>query len=401
MSLNFWKYIDEAVLDTEIKRSVRPASKIPSVWPSEASATALQGGESGILGKCHRASYLRMTNVPITNETAVEGAWRWIGGRLIETHISDMAKHSKIFVASGCRTIVKSIFLPLEMDLIVLDPETYDGSIIECKTYYGYMAKKDIEVNGHPKVANLMQVCLYLNEFPTGSILKDTIRTSLSDKLSGADKRNRIEVDENNLDKMNDGPLTAKLVYISRDECLRKEFTISIEQDFDGLHYPVVDGQMYRTFNIESLYERYKILQKYWFAAREAAVTHLSNKGIVKPESLNLVSGPEDQIENKELTQEESDYLNRLEQEVRNLPDMYLPPAEYEWAYSAEKVEKLYSIGEIGKLKYNDWKKKKIGKDRIGSWSCSYCSYKRLCIPRQNANMASHFYDVDNLMLDE
>jgi MoaA/NifB/PqqE/SkfB family radical SAM enzyme len=114
-----------------------------------------------------------------------------------------------------------------------------------------------------------------------------------------------------------------------------------------------------------------------------------------------LVSGPEDQIENKELTQEESDYLNRLEQEVRNLPDMYWPPAEYEWAYSAEKVEKLYSIGEIGKLKYNDWKKKKIGKDRIGSWSCSYCSYKRLCIPRQNANMASHFYDVDNLMLDE
>lgn len=391
-------YLDKAIVDTESRDP--KAAKIPSVWPSEASAIAIQSGESKIVGKCHRASYLRMTGAQISNQVDAIGAWRWVTGRLIETHLTDMAKASGIFVANGVRTIVKDIFLPLEMDQIVIDPNTNDGWIIECKTYYGYMAKKDIEVSGQPKISNLMQVCLYLNEFPTGAKLKEVIRESVEAKASGTDPRNRVEVDNTALNQMNDGPLGAKLVYISRDECARKEFNITIEQDFDGNHYPVVDGQMYRMFSIESLYDRYKLLQKYWFQARAKAIEVLDAKGIHKPEGLNLVLKHGDPIDKKELTKDDLDYLLTLEQEVRNLPDSYWPPAEYEWAYSDEKIEKLYSIGEVGKTKYNDWKKKKLGKDRIGSWNCSYCSYKRICIPKQNANYASHMYDIDSLELD-
>jgi hypothetical protein len=396
----FWPLVDTAVIDTETHK-ISKTSKIPSIWPSEASATAIQAGESSIVGKCHRASYLRMTGVPVTNSVDVVGSWRWITGRLIETHMTDMCKEAKIFVANGVRTIVKEIFLPLEMDQIVLDPQTNQGWIIECKTYYGYMAKKDIETQGHPKINNLMQICLYLKEFPTGAKLKEVIRQSVTDKAGGLDHRNRIEVDDANLTRMNDGPLGAKLVYISRDECLRKEFTITIEQDFDGYHYPVVDGVMYRMFNIESIYDRYKTLQEYWFKARIAAIEQLAAKGCYKPSTLNLVLKHGDPIDNKELTPEDLQYLEYLEDTVRTLPDSYWPPAEYEFSYSKEKIEKLYSIGEIGKLKYNDWKKKKFGKDRIGSWNCAYCNYKRICVPKQSASFASLMYDVDTMELND
>jgi hypothetical protein len=263
------------------------------------------------------------------------------------------------------------------------------------------MAKKEIEINGQPKISNLMQVCLYLNEFKTGAKLKEVIAESIIQKNLGVDIRNRIEVDEVNLAKLSDGPLQAKLIYISRDECLRKEFDISIKEDFDGNHYPCVNGIMYRMFSIESMYSRYKILQSYWFAARSAAVDKLAKKGTHKPSTLNLVLNPGDPIDTKAVTEEEENYLKLLEAEVRNLPDTYWPPAEYEWSYSSEKIERLYSIGEIGKAKYTDYKKKKLGKDRIGSWNCAYCSYKKICIPKQGTGAFGFQFDIDNLELSD
>lgn len=396
-----WDFIDKAVLATEVRPQSRTA-KLPSVWPSEASAISVQGGENKIEGKCARASYLRMTGFEATNPVDNVGAWRFISGRLIEDHLTSMAKYANIFIANGVRTIVKNIYLPLEMDLITIDPDNGEGWIIECKTYYGYNAKKEIENNNTPKTSNLMQVCLYLNEFPTGKKLKEVIAESLEQKKLGLDTRNRIEINQENLDKLSDGPMQAKLVYISRDECLRKEFNITIQEDFDGMHYPCVDGIMYRMFTIESLYSRYKTLQSYWFAARNAAVEKLANKGKIKPDSLNLILKPGDPIDTRVLNEEEEVYLKSLEIEVRNLPDTYWPPAEYEWSYSPEKVERLYSIGEIAKTKYADWKKKRPGKDRIGDFHCSYCNYKRLCIPKQgNGAFAGYSFDIDNLQLSD
>ena len=395
MGYKVWPLIDDALIASESRTP--KVSKIPSVWPSEASAVAKQNGESNILGKCHRASYLRMIGWEVTNSVDAPGAWRWVTGRKIEDHLTELAKHAKIFVANGVRTIVRDLYLPLEMDLITIDPETNEGWIIECKTYYGYMAKKEIETNRQPKTSNLIKVCLYLNEFKTGKKLKEVIAESIEQKKSGLDIRNRIEIDPETLARLDDGPLRAKLVYISRDECLRKEFDITIQEDFDGMHYPVVDGIMYRQFTIESMYQRYQVLQSYWFEARTEAVRRLEEKGIKKPETLSLVLKAGDPIDNSPLSEADQEYLQKLDREVKLLPDSYWPPAEYEWSYSPEKVEKLYSIGEIGKIKYQDYKKRKPGKDRIGSFHCGYCSYKRVCVPKQGSGAYGQMFDLNHL----
>jgi len=93
-------------------------------------------------------------------------------------------------------------------------------------------------------------------------------------------------------------------------------------------------------------------------------------------------------------------YLELLAAEVRLLPDSFLPPAEYEWAYSPTKVETLAASGEIGKTRYQDWKKKKLGKDRIGDWQCLYCAYKSICVPKQNPNWGYQLYDISQMDIE-
>jgi hypothetical protein len=406
---NLFEFVDAAMLKTE-GRSPR-ASKVPSVWPSEASAVRIDKSLRPIDGKCHRQSFLRMIGTPETNSVDAVGAWRWVTGRKIEDHLTRLAKESdpKIFVASGVRYYFDTLYLPLELDLVVRNPADNKGWIVECKTYYGYMAGKNIVSEGKPKVENLFQVLLYLNLIRTGKKLKEIIREGLEAKIHGHSDRLRIEADLEELDKMDDGPLGAKLAYIARDDCRRTEFEIGYQEDFDGSIYPVVNGSMWKTWTIESLLERYRTLQNYWFVARREAKDKLSSKGINAPETLSLVLNAGD-IVNRDssykITEEqqkaEEDYLLQLEQEMRRLPDKFWPPAEYEWAYSPDKVEKLYAAGEIGKMAYSDWKKKKVGKDRIGDWQCLYCPFKALCVPKQNPNLSYAFYDINNMStLDE
>lgn len=294
MAFKLFDYIDKTMISQE-SHDAR-ASKTPSVWPSEASALRIDKTEGNIVGRCHRASFGRMVGWSITNQVDPVGAWRWVTGRLIEGYLTDIAKATdpKIFVANGVKHLVKDLQMALELDLVVIDPKTKKGWITECKTYYGYMAKKEIETEGRPKLENLMQASLYLLEIKTGAKLKEIIRQGLKDKEEKAGYRNRIEADLEVVEQMDDGPLGCKLVYISRDECLRKEFNITIEEHFDGSFYPCVDGAMWQVFTVDSIYERYKTLQNYWYVARKTAVERLAAKGIHPPPTLKLVLGPED-----------------------------------------------------------------------------------------------------------
>jgi hypothetical protein len=302
MAFRIFDYLDPAIVDTESRDA--KASRTPSVWPSEASAMRIEQSIGKIVGKCHRASFLRMLGTPVSNQVDPIGSWRWVTGRMIENHLTYLATQSKpnILVAAGVRHFVNDLYLPFELDLVVMDPVTKQGWIVECKTYYGYMAKKDIETSGKPKLENLMQASLYLLEIKDGKKMKEIIRDCLKKRqeLDAAGVKNhryRIEVNEKLLEEMSDGPMGAKLVYISRDECARKEFNISVKEDFDGSHYPTVDEDMWKIFTVDSIYNRYKTLQNYWFLARREAVRSLEEKGVVKPEGLKVLLAHGDSLD--------------------------------------------------------------------------------------------------------
>lgn len=418
MDFKIFDYLDKALV-LEESSDVR-ASKTPSVWPSEASAVRSDRRFWNIVGKCHRASYFRMTGQPQTRPVDPVGAWRWVTGRQIEAHMTELAKLSdpKIFLAAGVRLFVPDIYLPLEMDLVVIDPITKQAHITESKTIYGPYARKEILQNGTPKNENVLQIVMYLLEVKTGKRLKELVKSSIEERTkldeikatTGREHRNRVEADLELLETADDGPVGAKLTYISRDECERREFDVSITQDFDGFHYPVVDGIPNKIFTVESIYERFKTLQNYWFNARLAAYRKLQDKGIIAPETLELVLSRGDigrsMTDVRQLTKEqkaaEYKYMDVLEEEVRKLPNKFWPPAEYEWSYSPDKIDQMFAAGAIGKTKYNNYKLPKTSKNkqkltRIGDFHCDYCQFAGLCLSTQRPDLGYQMFDLANL----
>ena len=284
-----------------IKNNNRPAraNTTPKVWPSEASAELFDQSRTKIVGKCHRASFLRMIGRPVTNPIDAKGARIFALGHACEANVVASAKAAGIFVASGIRIFSKEANLSFELDLVVLDPEsdTYQGYIIENKSIYGYAAESNLN-SGEPKMEGIMQLCLYLNEVPTGAALKQAIQTCRQNQADAQEKYRqlliqdpnheqkatrsawgstqiyRMEVDEENLAKLSDGKLLGKTAYESRGSCDTWEYDVSIEADpFDGLHYPRVAKPgaslaRWDRFTIESIYERFHKLSKTWEEAR-------------------------------------------------------------------------------------------------------------------------------------
>jgi hypothetical protein len=269
-----------------------------------------------------------------------------------------------------------------------------------------------------------MQVCTYLNEFPTGRALKDAIReclaeqAKLNDKLekltreleaekaeSSPDKekverltasikaieavayRYRIEVDEKNLERLDDGPLVGKLAYQSRDECQTREFNIEIYADpTDSKHYPLIDNEPYRWFSIEGIYARWRQLKERYEVVLVEAVKRLAERGVTDPGE----DAPKEQVD---------DYWNEVGIMMRSLPEEFLPPAEYEWSYSKEKIEKCFSAGFISKTAYNRWKKNASGQERVGAWQCNFCDFAKKCLPMQYPELA--YLALQNMDTDE
>ena len=415
-TFNVFSYLDPALVKEEMGDPY--ASKTPAVWPSEASAERVDKTLFNIVGKCHRASFMRMMGFSVTNPADATGAWKWLMGRAIESGLTDQARLAGIYAANGVKHFIRDITLSLEFDVIAVDPVDKRGWILECKSYSGYYAKKEIETMNKPKLENLIQICLYILEARTGKRLKAMIQKSLDErkvldkkvrdfKKNGEvfEHRNRSEADKKMVKSMSDGPIGGKLLYVDRDSASRKEFTIEIYQDFDGFHYPQVDGVPFKIFTMESVYSRYKTQQGYWFRARAQGAQNLAQKGILPPPSLKLVLCAQDVVDGEGFVQKtredliaESNYLTLLEDEVRLLPSSFWPPAEYEWSYSPVRVELLFEHGAIGKTKYNDYKKDKI--KRLGDWQCSYCSVAGHCLKEARPELQYLITDLQGLLSD-
>jgi CRISPR/Cas system-associated exonuclease Cas4 (RecB family) len=112
-----------------------------------------------------------------------------------------------------------------------------------------------------------------------------------------------------------------KMIYYARDSADRTEFDLTLVNEGENKTRIAVNGAVDSRFYIENILSRYKQLAQY-------------------------------------------------------VQIQQTPPADYEYEYSEEKIEKLYSVGEIGKTKYEAWKK---GKEHPGSWQCRYCGFCHIC----------------------
>jgi hypothetical protein len=422
---SIFSYLDPALVSTE-SSTVR-ASKTPAFWPSGASAERIDKSLFPIFGTCQRKEVYRMIGWPMSaGSTSAESAWKWVVGRAVEEKLTDLTKvqSSKtglehIFIANGVRLYISEFYLPIEIDLIVRDPKTNKGWVIECKTYDGYYKEKQIEKEKKPSEENLIQACIYIWETQNGAKLKSLIKESLAEKVLldkkqeeslGTGKifthRNRCEADLEKLELLNDGPLGCKLVYISRGALTRTEFDIEIMQDMDGFHYPMVNGMPYKLFTIESIYDRFRTGQNYWFRMRQEAVERLSKKGVNPPDSVQLVLNRGDisasQTTTRELSKEEwsaeKSYYDQLEAEVRSLPEEFFPAPEYEWSYSKDRVEELYKAKSLSKKAYENFTK--TG-ERVGDWHCSFCPYAKMgCVAKQRPELNYIAYDFANIPED-
>ena len=422
---NVFQYIDP-VLVAEEGFTARVARKA-SVRPSEASAVMFDQSEGPIQGACHRMVYLRQIGTPKEAQITPEKAMQFRTGKAIEEDLSGLSQKAGILVAAGVRVAVPNMNGTLEIDAILLDPETGQGIIIDCKTVSGWGGNKKIK-EGKPKITAVMQEIVYLNEFPTGTHLKNAIleayntrkqfedrqneltellRSEVSDKQKNEWSKefksnlnklrwNRVHVDWSNFEAMSDGPVAGMLIYISRDSDTRRQFDIGIATDpLDGYHYPVIDGIEARLFTVESIYERYNLLQAYYQRAFDEGVRLLELQGVQMPPD----DAPYSDI---------ARYWDLLGAEMQNLPISFLPPAEYEWKYSPAKIEDLFAKGLLPKTVYDGWKMVASGRNRkprpvptVGAWQCNYCDYRARCIALQDPAYANMAQELMTLSDDE
>jgi hypothetical protein len=321
-------------------------------------------------------------------------------GKAVEEDTTFQAMEAGLHVASGVRMYVPKIDLAFELDLVVVDPSNGAPVICENKSIYGYVATKEILGNAHhkgrPKLEHVLQTLIYINEIRSGGHLKQVIEAALQDRPNN--KRNRVRVTDENLALIkDDSQIYGKICYETRDTCETCEFDVEIYEDFDGLHYPVINGDVWKIFTVESIYERFELIQGYFNRAQQEAFRRLQERGVVRPAPVAQDAPIEAQNAWKE---QEQAFWNVVGEEMRRLGPSYLPPADYEWMYSDGKIEHLHAKGLIGETKYKEWKtwkngkRRKPGQPRVGDWQCGYCPFKYQCIPLQRPDLASMCADL-------
>ena len=365
-----FQLLDKSILDLEKRRTY--VRRIPNVWPSEASASLINTEESEGCGKCRRAVYYRMTGRQPSNPPDALAYQIMRLGRAMEVEVVAQIRASDVFVASGVRYSIPDILMSLELDAVILNPETRQSVLCEIKSFDGRFAEQQIIGDGKPKLDHIVQLVIYLNELRTGARLKEAIAKGLEDREEREQREsggwNRIEVCQENLNLIDDGDLAGKLLYVNRTGRSRREFDIGIYADQDGFHYPTVEGAPWKLLTIESIYDRFQECQANWDRAVVEANKRLALRGILDPTHVSsfLPIDPNEEP-GEEFKKEMETYWATIGTEIENLPDSFLPKADFEYRYSKDKIEALYVAGKVFKTKYTQWKKRHA---IIGAWQC-------------------------------
>lgn len=195
--------------------------------PSEASVRVVdEHGDERTEGGCLRASYFRLSDEYERAKNSARSEFIFMQGKSIERDFINTWKEMGIWVDSNVKYYDHENNISGELDTILKEP---DGTpyIVECKSCYGYMAKKEIIGNwknsGFPKMSHLLQTLVYLNYWHTRGLNK------------------------------------ARIVYLFRDSVDRRTFLIELHKEGD-LIYPKVEGLVIRSFTVNDIISRYKFL---------------------------------------------------------------------------------------------------------------------------------------------
>ena len=190
-------------------------------WPSEAS---IQIPGPMKIGKCHRALWYSFKNEPTSNIMDGRG-WRTVkAGLAFEALLIETIRDMNIWDAKmndSKKFFNKELNISGEVDAFIKPEKDTIG--IECKTIYGYWARKEVFAQRTPKIEHLMQTALYCYNFY---------------------------------------PIPFKIIYGCRDTQEMTEFNVELDKDKDMV---LVDGQCYKRFpvTISALKKRFMDFQSY------------------------------------------------------------------------------------------------------------------------------------------
>lgn len=237
---------EDPIIKGEKNRTL--ARRRRGLYPSEASVTYTDGKHKVILGKCHRAVYYRINNIPKTNIGGIKMHQTGRIGKELETMQIRLWKEMGIWVENNIKFFNKDLALSGELDAVLRNPMTGKLMGIEMKTYSDYPNQKEIcgvkrekgtgrFIAGSPKEAHFLQAILYAWEY------KD-------------------ELDE------------YRIFYMDRASGSRVEFRVGFQTRNDGKHQcywqqipgpywnAFQEGPVLQPYTIEDIHLRYKELIK-------------------------------------------------------------------------------------------------------------------------------------------
>jgi len=231
-------------------------------WASESSAAYTnEWGEPAITGKCLRAVYYRLTGVKKSNPPGAGSQVVFLLGNMIEDQVCEIWKQMGVWENNSVRWEDKPKNLSGEFDVILNEGDAPYG--VECKSFYGYYANKQILghnegrgrarhwVPGKPKDEHLLQTAIYCDQ--------------TKEDLDGF-----------------------KIFYVSRDKCDMAEHNIRVDEDGDIFINNIKETR----FNMHDVYARYEALgnhvenkikpsREYTLYPDDETVTLLHSRGLV------------------------------------------------------------------------------------------------------------------------
>ena len=306
-------------------------------WPSSASLRIEEkDGTIRLAGKCARYLYWRNTGELPTDKIDAWGVRKMAAGDAIEDTYNVWAEEDGILIEKQhhIQYDIGNITVSGRIDGIYM----IDNEIIcaEIKTFDGYYAQKEIfgtsSTPGRPKDTNILQVMLYLDYF----------------------RNNKYSNEEHNISNVDIKEF--RLCYIQRSDMKDREYIISLEE----LRRPATLIEINKEIHVPSSN----------ICTRQSDVYVTDYIPVITP----LI----------EDTPGSSIYLTgysllglheRMKMIYRCIMSNELPPREYEYTYSDEKIEKLYKDGTLSKKKYAEYQKGMA----VGDWNCRWCIYKTKC----------------------
>jgi hypothetical protein len=139
----------------------------PGLYPSEASVKYDLDGEEVIEGGCLRASWYRVLGIPVPGPPNVSLGMKGNLGKWDEIGTVNRWKEMGIWVDNAVKFFNKELIVSGELDAVLKDPTTGKTILVECKTFYGFPANKEIcggkqpPVPGKPKMSHFLQSSIY------------------------------------------------------------------------------------------------------------------------------------------------------------------------------------------------------------------------------------------------